>query len=99
MAQKSSGSQQGTRHKLSRDSDDTLTVNDYMKEFEEGERVRIGINPSVQEGRIHSRFHGKTAEVTGSRGEAVEIEVSDGDNSKQLFVKPVHLEKVDSGGD
>ncbi len=98
MAQKSSGSQQGTRKKLSRDSDNTLTVNDYMKEFEEGEKVLISINPSVQKGRVHSRFHGRTAKVTGFRGDAVEIEVIDGKKSKQLFLKPVHLEKVEQDG-
>jgi len=64
-----------------------------MKEFEEGQKVRINFHPSVQEGRVHHRFHGKIAEVTGEKGDAVEIQVDDG-KSKTLRLKPVHLEEV-----
>lgn len=94
MAQKSHGSRHGTRHKFSRDPDQTLTVNDHMKQFEEGENVLIKFHPSVQGGRAHSRFHGRAAEVTGFRGDAVELEVKDGDMLKTLYLKPVHLEKL-----
>lgn len=95
MAQKSHGSQHGTRHKLSRGPEDTLTVNDHMKEFEEGEKVLIEFHPSVQEGRVHSRYHGSAAEVTGHRGDAVELSVEDGNKSKTLYIKPVHLKAVE----
>lgn len=95
MAQKSHGSRHGTRHKFSRDPDDTLTVNDHMKQFEEGERVLIKFHPSVQDGRAHSRFHGRSAEVTGHRGDAVEVGLEDGNETKTLYLKPVHLEKLD----
>jgi len=95
MAQKSSGSRQGTRHKFACDSGDKVTVNDHVKEFEEGQQVRIKYNSSVQEGRSHHRFYGKSAEVTGFRGDAVELEVNDGGKTKTLFLKPVHLEEVE----
>ncbi len=95
MAQKSSGKQQGSRHKLARGSQEKVTVNDYMEEFEEGEKVLIKYNASVQEGRQHHRFHGRTAEVTGFRGDAVKLEVQDGNEAKTLFLKPVHLKKVE----
>jgi ribosomal protein L21E len=94
MAQKSSGSAHGTRHKFARNSDDTTTVNDHMKEFEEGEQVLIKYNASVQSGRSHQRFYGDTAEVVGYRGDAVKLEVSDGNKTKTLFLKPVHLERT-----
>lgn len=95
MAQKSSGPRHGTRHKFSRDSDETTTVNDHMKQFEEGEQVRIKYNASVQEGRSHQRFYGDTAKVAGFRGDAVELEIKDGKQMKTLFLKPVHLERVE----
>lgn len=95
MAQKSHGSRHGTRHKFARDPDQTLTVNDRMKEFEEGERVLIKFHPSVQDGRIHNRFHGTTAEVTGSRGDAVELSIKDGNKEKTVYLKPVHIEKIE----
>lgn len=95
MAQKSHGPHHGTRHKHSRDSDDTLTVNDHMKQFDEGETVLIKFNPSVQDGRIHSRFHGKTAKVVGERGSALKLEVKDGKQTKSVFLKPVHLQETE----
>ncbi|MFB6245854.1 MAG: 50S ribosomal protein L21e [Candidatus Nanohaloarchaea archaeon] len=95
MAQKSSGSRHGTRHKFSRDPEQTLTVNDHMKQFEEGETVLIDFHPSVQDGRVHSRYHGCHAEVTGSRGDAKEVTVKDGEKSKKLYIKPVHLTEVE----
>ena len=94
MAEKSRGSQHGARHKLSSGPRDKLTVNEQMKEFEEGEKARIHINAQVQEGRPHHRFHGKTVDVTGKRGEAYEVEFMDGGISKTLQLKPAHLEKV-----
>lgn len=95
MAQKSSGSQQGARDKLSKTAGDSTTVNEHLKEFEEGETARIQINPSVTEGRVHVRYHGTNVEVTGERGDAYEVEVKDGDKTKKLYIKPIHLAKVE----
>lgn len=94
MAQKSHGSRHGTRKKFSRDQDDTTSITDHMKQFEEGDRVLVKYDSSVQEGRDHSRFYGRAAEVTGFRGDAVRVEVEDGGKNKTLFLKPVHLETV-----
>lgn len=95
MAQKSSGSQQGARDKLSKTVGESTTVNDHLKEFEEGETARIQLNPSVTEGRVHVRYHGKNVKVTGKRGDAYELQVKDGGKTKTLYIKPVHLEKVE----
>lgn len=95
MAQKSHGAHHGTRHKHSKDSNQTLTVNDYMKTFEEGETVLVKFNPSEQEGRTHSRFHGRKAEVVGQRGSAYRLKLKDGNKTKTLFIKPIHLETVE----
>jgi len=78
MAQKSSGSQQGARDKLSKTVGDSTTVNEHLKEFEEDETARIQLNPSVTEGRVHVRYHGRNVKVTGKRGEAYEVELKDG---------------------
>lgn len=95
MAQKSSGSQQGARDKLSKTVGESTTVNDHLKNFEEGEKARIQINPSVTEGRVHVRYHGTIVEVTGERGDAYEVKLEDGNKTKTLYIKPVHLEKVE----
>ena len=95
MAQKSSGSQHGARKTLSKDAHEKPTVNDHFKEFEEGEKAKISINPSVTEGRVHVRYHGRTVEVTGERGDAYEVEFNDQGKDKTLYIKPIHLEKVE----
>ena len=95
MAQKSHGSQHGTRHKLSSGPRDKVTVNERLKQFEEGDQVRIDLKGSVQHGRVHNRFHGRTAEVQGMRGDAYRIRLTDKGKSKQLFIKPVHLEDAE----
>lgn len=95
MAQKSHGAQQGARKTLSRDPDETTTINDRLKTFEEGEKALIKIDSSETEGRVHTRFHGKTVEVTGERGDAYRVEFDDGGKTKTLYIKPVHLKKVE----
>jgi large subunit ribosomal protein L21e len=95
MAQKSSGKQQGSRDKLSKDRDQELTVNKRLKSFEKGQKATLKIEPSEPESRFHPRFHGKTGIVKGSRGSAYEVEFKDGETRKTLFVKPVHLEETE----
>lgn len=94
MAQKSQGSQQGARDKLSSSPRDKTTVNEYLKEFEEGDKVLVKINSGVQEGRPHVRFHGRTAEVTGKQGDSYELKFKDGNVEKTLYVPPIHLKEM-----
>lgn len=95
MAQKSGGSQQGARKTLSKDNREKPTVNDYFKEFEEGEKALLKLNGSVPEGRVHVRYHGRTVEITGRRGDAYEVKFNDKGKEKTLYIKPIHLEKLD----
>ncbi len=95
MAEKSRGKQHGARSKLSSNPREKLTVNEVLKEFEEGEKARIQLNPAVTEGRPHQRVHGKTGEVKGKRGDSYEVEIKDGNVTKTLFLKPAHLKKVE----
>ncbi len=95
MAQKSQGSQQGARKTLKRDRRATTTVNDRLKDFEEGEKALVKVDSSVQEARPHMRFHGKTVDVVGMRGQKYEVEFKDGKKTKTLFLHPAHLQKVE----
>jgi large subunit ribosomal protein L21e len=63
-----------------------------LKEFEIGEQVHITIEPSIQKGQPHPRFHGKTGTVTGKRGRSYLVEVRDGNAKKVVISAPVHLE-------
>jgi large subunit ribosomal protein L21e len=95
MAEKSRGSQHGARHKLSSNPREKVTVNEQIKDFEEGEKARIEVNASITEGRPHQRFHGRTVNVVGKQGDAYKVEFMDGSVSKNLFIKPIHLQKIE----
>ncbi|MFB6193313.1 MAG: 50S ribosomal protein L21e [Candidatus Nanohaloarchaea archaeon] len=95
MAEKSRGALHGSRKKFKRDQGDKTKVNDYLKQFEEGEKALIKVDPSVQDGRPHARFHGTTVEVTGERGDSYEVKFNDGGQEKTLYIPPVHLQKLE----
>lgn len=59
--------------------------------YEVNSKVNIVIEPSVQKGRPHRRFHGKTGTVLEKRGQAYLIQVSDGRSYKKIIARPEHL--------
>lgn len=62
-----------------------------LAEYEVDARVNIVIEPSVQKGRPHRRFHGKTGIILEKRGQAYLIEVTDGNARKKVIARPEHL--------
>lgn len=59
--------------------------------YEVNSKVNIVVEPSVQKGRPHRRFHGKTGKVLEKRGKAYLIEVADGKSYKKVIARPEHL--------
>ena len=68
-----------------------IPISRTMQEFKPGDRVHIVIDPSVQKGQPHPRYHGRTGTVTEKRGNAYVIEVTDKNARKTLISRPVHL--------
>ncbi|MHA2202824.1 MAG: 50S ribosomal protein L21e [Candidatus Hodarchaeales archaeon] len=62
-----------------------------LTNYEVNSKVNIVIEPSVQKGRPHRRFHGKTGIVLEKRGQAYLIQVSDGKSFKKIIARPEHL--------
>lgn len=62
-----------------------------LAEYNEGEKVDIVIEPSVQKGCPHRRFHGKTGRVVGKRGNSYIIHVKDMNKLKMIIVRPEHI--------
>ncbi|MFX0051216.1 MAG: 50S ribosomal protein L21e [Candidatus Hodarchaeota archaeon] len=62
-----------------------------LAEYEVDARVNIVIEPSVQKGRPHRRFHGKTGVILEKRGQAYLVEVTDGNARKKVIARPEHL--------
>ncbi len=77
-----------TKHVRKRGS---VPVSKVIQEFKEGDTVSIVLEPSVQKGQPHSRFHGKTGVILEKRGRAYLVEVSDGNAKKKVISRPVHL--------
>ena len=62
-----------------------------LAEYEINSKVNIIIEPSVQKGRPHRRFHGKTGLVLERRGQAYVVSVTDGNSQKKIITRPEHL--------
>ena len=59
--------------------------------FEDGNKVHIIIDSSIQKGQPHPRFHGKTGEIVGQKGKAYLVGIKDGNKPKELIIRPEHL--------
>ena len=73
-----------------------LTANDFIKDFEEGERVVIDVQPYYKEGMPHPRYNGRVARVVEKRGSHYVVLIKDGSKEKKLISHPVHLKKLKS---
>ncbi len=94
MVRKAKGPRAGTRRLLKKKERRRITVNDVMKELKEGDVVAIKINPSVQKGMPHVRFHGRTGRVIERRGISYIVEIKDGKKVKRIIARPEHLKPL-----
>ncbi|WP_435128856.1 50S ribosomal protein L21e [Halobaculum sp. D14] len=89
----SNGPLKGTRGKLSNKPRErgTSPPQRAIAEFEEGQKVHLTLDPSVNDGRFHPRFNGHTGTVVGEQGAAYKVEITDGGKTKTIIAKPAHL--------
>jgi large subunit ribosomal protein L21e len=83
----SKGPYRGSRGKLSNDPRErgTSPPQRAIQEYDEGQKVHLKIDPSVQKGRFHPRFNGHTGEVVGKQGAAFKVRISDRGKEKTLL--------------
>jgi len=62
-----------------------------LQEFTDGDIVNIDLDPSIQNGMPHPKFHGRTGKVIERRGRAYMVEVRDGGLMKEIIALPEHL--------
>lgn len=62
-----------------------------LQEFAEGDMVNIDLDPSIQKGMPHPKFHGHTGKILEQRGRAYVVEVRDGGLMKEVIALPEHL--------
>ncbi len=94
MVQRPKGFRSKTRKKLKKEFRGLPKITEFLKEFKEGDKVLIRIEPSWHKGMPHPRFHGRTGIVIGRRGRCYIVAIKDLERVKQLIVHPVHLQKA-----
>jgi len=94
---RSKGTRQGTRKILRKKPSKRglIPINKALREFEEGEKVKIKIEPSVHKAQPHRRFQGKIGVVQGKQGNAFVVEVKDGGKKKKVITRSEHLEGLE----
>jgi ribosomal protein L21E len=70
-----------------------ISMTRYFQKFNEGDRVLLKIEPGVQKGLYHARFHGYPATVVKRQGSCYIVAINDLGKRKELYVHPVHLKK------
>ncbi|MFC6724960.1 50S ribosomal protein L21e [Halobium palmae] len=89
----SNGPMTGTRNKLKNKPRErgTSPPQRAIQEYDEGQKVHLKIDPSVQKGRFHHRFNGQTGEIVGKQGSAFKVQIVDGGKEKVLIAGAAHL--------
>lgn len=90
---KSHGLRRGTRDLFSKPagSREGPRPEIYLSRIGVGENVLISVDPSVQKGMPHRRFHGKIGKVLEKRGRGYVVEVRMGNKPKKITVLPDHI--------
>ncbi|UCG95943.1 MAG: 50S ribosomal protein L21e [archaeon] len=94
MAKRTKGFRRRTRNKMKKSPRDKGTVNQFLEDFNEGEKVLIRIDPSSHRAMPHPRFKGRSGVVTGKRGRSYLVEIRDGSLKKTLITTSEHLRHI-----
>lgn len=94
---RSRGFKSKTRHKLSKKVREkgVLRLSNMLQKLSLGDRAYIVLDPSLQKGQPHPRFHGKIGTVVEKRGHSYVLEIMDGNAKKRVISGPAHLHKQD----
>lgn len=68
-----------------------IGLSKLLRDYQPGEKVLVKINPTIQKGMPHRRYHGKIGVVIDKRGRAYTVNVTQGDTTKKIIVRPEHL--------
>ncbi|MEA1993833.1 MAG: 50S ribosomal protein L21e [Euryarchaeota archaeon] len=93
--ERSKGFRSRSRGKLTkRYRDKNLNViSRLLTEYKPNDRVHIALEPSVQRGMPHPRFHGMTGTILHKRGNSYLVKIKDKEKTKTIISRPEHLKK------
>ena len=96
MAKRIGTNRRKTRHifQKARKNKGKLPLRKYFQTFEEGDRVSLLAESSIQKGMYFRRFHNAVGTIVKRRGFCYELKIKDINKEKTLIVHPVHLRKL-----
>ena len=94
MSKTSGGFRSGTRRKLKKKLREKFTVEKYLQEFKEGDKVIIKIDSSSQKSMPHYRYQGSVGTIKEKRGRGYIVSVKLGNKPMTLTTKSEHLKGV-----
>lgn len=96
MVQRIGGVRRKTRDKFKKSYREKgkINIRKFMQSFNEGDRVKLKADSSLQSGLYHPKYHGKIGLVQKKKGWCYEVTVRDGGKQKTLIIHPAHLSRV-----
>lgn len=96
MVTRIGGFRRKTREKLRKNlrQRGKISLTNYFQKFEDGEKVCLKAESSIQTGMYFPRFHGKNGIIVGQKGKCYNVQIQDKDKKKVVVVHPVHLKKL-----
>src|SRR5207245_11364319 len=61
-----------------------------------GQMLKIMINPSVQKGMPHRRYHGRVGTIAEKRGSSYVVEVTETNTPRMVVARPEHITSIAS---
>lgn len=71
-----------------------ISLKNFLREFKQGEKVNLTLEPAVLGGQYHPRFLGKSGVVVGKQGSCYKVKIKDFDKEKELIVHPIHMRRA-----
>jgi len=71
-----------------------ISLRGFLKEFNKGDRVALGVEPAVHQGMYNPRFLGKMGTVVSRKGTCYEVKIRDLGKEKVVLVHPIHMKKL-----
>jgi len=65
-----------------------------LRDYKNGEKVVIIIDPATHRGMPYKRFQGAIGEVLEHRGRAYVVKVTEGGKAKKVIARPEHIRPV-----
>ena len=63
----------------------------YLQPYKVGNKVDIIVNPAIQKGQPHYKFHGHTGTIIEKRGRAYIIQLKMGNKDFYVISRPEHM--------